>query len=136
VKRMNAEAGETVEVSLWYPKSEGPPTYVVIGLDHTRAADNIRVSYDFERDGYRIEMPTKHEWAIGEPVDECWIEVAFLPSSYEQIVRETKIAALKEQAKAIQRAQGDTRNWEGANRLDAQLSAKLDEIAKLMAEDA
>ena len=48
-----------------------------------RAADDILIDYDFERDGYRIQMATVHEWDSVEDMQatgEGLVEVAFAPS--------------------------------------------------------
>jgi len=50
-----------------------------IALEHTRAADSIRIKYDSQRDGWVIEQASKFEW--DEDEDECdsdWQEVAFI----------------------------------------------------------
>lgn len=51
--------------------------YVEIGLEHVRAADSIRVSYDFERDGYKIEQSRITD---DNPQMNLWQEVAFIPA--------------------------------------------------------
>ena len=74
-------------IDLWYPRT-GPhtpeePTSVRIGLVDVRAADDIVIDYDFERDGYRIRMATIHEWSDVEEMEkvgEGLVEVAFVPS--------------------------------------------------------
>jgi len=48
---------------------------IEIGLEHVRAADNIRVSYDFERDGYVIEQS---RWTDENQTGDLWQEVAFI----------------------------------------------------------
>lgn len=52
-------------------------TCVEIGLEHVRAADAIRVSYDFERDGYKIEQS---RWTDDDVTGDLWQEVAFIPA--------------------------------------------------------
>jgi len=65
---------------LWYPRLPESPSYILVGLIDVRAADDIRISYDFDRDGWRIEQATVFEWD-GE-ADDCgdpgWLEVAFI----------------------------------------------------------
>jgi len=54
--------------------------YVEIELDDfaVRCTDSIRVSYDFERDGWRIEQAQFFEFAADDAVcDPGWTEVAF-----------------------------------------------------------
>lgn len=71
--------GTTRLIDLWYPGIEGNPTHVEIGLMHVRAADSIRISYDFARDGWKIEQASTFSWAADDKVcDEDWQEVAFV----------------------------------------------------------
>lgn len=71
--------GDEMHLDLWYPRNETSPVKsLVIGLMDVRAADNIRVSYDFDRDGWRIEQEeivtdNGHYQGTGK-----WIEVAFV----------------------------------------------------------
>lgn len=51
--------------------------HIEVGLEHVRAADNIRISYDFERDGYVIEQS---RWTDDNLLGELWQEVAFIRS--------------------------------------------------------
>lgn len=56
------------------------PHYVEVELDEcaVRCADSVRVSYDFERDGWVIEQSQFFEWDADDTVrDPGWIEVAF-----------------------------------------------------------
>jgi len=70
----------TVQVDLYYPRSwENPYKNIQIGLVDVRASDDIRVSYDFVRDGWVIEQGTVFEWhPTDEVCDPCWVEVAFI----------------------------------------------------------
>lgn len=71
-------SGDTVRVDFWYPRSQDPK-YIVVGLVDVRAADAIRVSYDFDRDGYVIEQASRFEWPVEDKVcDQGWAEVAFV----------------------------------------------------------
>jgi len=64
---------------LWYPRSDETATYFQLGLMDVRAADDIRISYDFERDGWIIEQASTFEWELGDEVcDPDWQEVAFV----------------------------------------------------------
>lgn len=68
---------------LWYPgPGVGNPTHLQIGMMHVRATDGIRVSYDFERDGWVIEQGGVWSWSEDDPKphDEDWQEVAFVRS--------------------------------------------------------
>ena len=71
--------GTTREIDLWYPRIEGHPAFVEIGLMDVRAADSIRISYDFERDGWKVEQASTFEWEVDDKVcDPDWQEVAFI----------------------------------------------------------
>ncbi len=73
-------------VDLWYPRVErergvDEPTEVEVGLTDVRAADSIRISYDFERDGYVIRQASTFDWDHDdEACDADWQEVAFVKS--------------------------------------------------------
>ena len=73
------QCGDEMHLDLWYPRNETSPIKsLVIGLMDVRAADNIRVSYDFDRDGWQIEQEevvtdNGHYRSTGK-----WIEVAFV----------------------------------------------------------
>ena len=66
-------------VELFYPRSEmertdDQPQAVIVGLMDIRAADNIRITYDFDRDGWVIaQEPIAKNGEIG-----LWQEVAFI----------------------------------------------------------
>lgn len=72
--------GETVGVDLIYPRSGTGPSFVEVGIEDTRSADTIRVSYDYDRDGYRIEQAPCFGLvhAADEDMDQDWQEVAFI----------------------------------------------------------
>jgi len=70
--------GDTLFVNLEYPRIEGKPQHVQVGLEDVRAADDIRLTYDFDRDGWRIEQAMVHEWGYDdEDQDPQWTETAF-----------------------------------------------------------
>lgn len=72
--------GDELHIDLWYPDVRGTEIRkFVIGLMDTRAADSIRVSYDKDRDGWKIEQASTFEWkADDEECDPDWQEVAFI----------------------------------------------------------
>jgi len=73
--------GRLVCVDLCYPRIDENPNAVEIGLLDVRAADSILVSYDFDRDGWRIQQATCFDWEPGgEAFDRKWKEVAFIPA--------------------------------------------------------
>lgn len=72
--------GDTAHVDIWYPQSDdGRPKFLTVGLMDVRAADSIRISYDFDRDGWKVEQASIFEWEADDPVcDPDWQEVAFI----------------------------------------------------------
>ena len=67
-------------VNLDYP-SISETKAVVISLIDVRASNPIRVSYDFDRDGWKMEQATIFEWPMSDQVcDQGWKEVGFAPS--------------------------------------------------------
>ncbi len=79
---------DTIGVELYYPRTPGHVTYVEVGLMDVRAADGIRVSYDFDRDGFVVEQPWYEDVEITKPGAtyrsfdqvEHWHEVGFFKS--------------------------------------------------------
>lgn len=75
-----------VEVEIYYPRNDPPRiTTVEVGLSDVRAADSIRISYDFERDGWSVKQAAG--WDMGWPAgtsdeqmdkDMDWQEVFFV----------------------------------------------------------
>lgn len=97
----NYDQQETLVVELWYPRlskdlDPSQPRYkaqfVEVGLVDVRAADNVRISYDFQRNGWRIEQAQVHQWDSEDKVcDPLWKEVAFVQawqasSEYEEVL--------------------------------------------------
>ena len=82
---MSVELKE-LAVDLYYPRAEiqnrtdEQLQQVRIDLECVRSANSIVIDYDFERDGYRIRMPSKFSWNDGEKIDEQLKEVAFIPA--------------------------------------------------------
>lgn len=70
--------GDTVAIDLFYPRIEAIK-HIQVGLVDVRAADSIRIHYDFERDGYVIEQASTFEWDGNDATcDPDWQEVAFV----------------------------------------------------------
>lgn len=60
------------------------PRYVRIDLDDVRAANTLIVHFDFDRDGWVLEAPTKMAWGPDEDsLDEHLEEVGFVPAYTE-----------------------------------------------------
>lgn len=78
------EAGKGVHhIELWYPGVHEPSseTVVEIGLCHVRAARDIRVHFDLERNGYVITAQDFDESASDETYDDApWVEKGFVPA--------------------------------------------------------
>jgi hypothetical protein len=78
-------------IDLWYPnvdlsapRTENEPTEIHVGLMHVRAANDIVIDYDFERDGYRIRMRRSEDRSAPREPDKCQLEeVAFVPAWLE-----------------------------------------------------
>lgn len=71
----------TIVIDLAYPHQEFTerPLFVEVGIMDTRSADSIRISYDFNRDGYRIEQAAVFTFESDDTVcDPDWQEVAFV----------------------------------------------------------
>jgi len=68
--------GSTLSVDLWYPRIDREScTAVEVGLMDVRAARDVRIKYDYARDGYVISADE-----AGDDEDERIEEVAFVPA--------------------------------------------------------
>ena len=74
----HAVPNETPLIELTYPSLTGQVSAFEIGLVCVRAADNIRVSFDYERDGWRIEQQAGTEDEHRGVQFMGWQEVAFI----------------------------------------------------------
>jgi hypothetical protein len=73
--------GEVLTVELYYPRVDAIArvTEVEVGLIDVRAADSVRISYDFDRDGWVIKQAAVFEWDADDQIcDAEWEEVAFI----------------------------------------------------------
>lgn len=70
----------SIHVDLRYPRTEGRPQYIEVGLEDVRATDPIRIRYDFSRDGWSIKQGSHCDESMPGvvlgPFD--WKEVAFI----------------------------------------------------------
>jgi len=67
-----------LQVGLFYPRNTDVKA-IHVGLMDVRAADDIRVEYDFDRDGWVIKQASIFMWEAGDEVlDSDWQEVAFI----------------------------------------------------------
>ena len=79
---------DTVYVDLWYPRVSDNRNFIEVGLFDVRAADNVRISYDFDRDGWLIEQAKFHSWeADDEECDPEWTEAAFVQAWGNEVKR-------------------------------------------------
>lgn len=73
---------KTIHLEINYPRRNEIDT-VEIGLCDVRSSDNIRIKYDFERDGWIILQPRGYHPKLSEnsyDYAEEWIESAFCPA--------------------------------------------------------
>lgn len=71
---------DTISVDLWYPRNENRYKKIVISLMDVRAANDITISYDFDRDGWVIESDLHNPLIVDEEQSEELHEVAFITS--------------------------------------------------------
>ena len=77
---------DTKRVDLEYPRSEGSPKFVQVGLIDVRAADDVRLHYDFDRNGWVVEQASIFSWSSDETkFDMDWKEVAFIKAWAREI---------------------------------------------------
>ena len=83
---------KTLHIDLVYPRGENAEVKAIqIGLLDVRAADDIKVSYDFDRDGWVICQASVFEWGADDEVcDPDWQEVAFVKAWGREVVGETE----------------------------------------------
>jgi hypothetical protein len=94
----------SIHVDLRYPRTEGKPQYVEVGLEDVRAADSIRIRYDFSRDGWSIEQGSHCDKSMPGvvlgPFD--WKEVAFIEAwGREADPARVKITPVSEGSSAV-----------------------------------
>lgn len=62
-----------------YPNMDGSGHGVVVSLGAVRAADPVRITYDFTRDAWVIWQASKFEWDADDKVfDMDWQPVAYI----------------------------------------------------------
>jgi hypothetical protein len=78
---INEYDDDTVTVELAYPRTN-KIKFIEVGLCDVRATDNIRISFDFERSGWKIEQPYINEIQKSGYIDAtiAWKEVGFYPN--------------------------------------------------------
>jgi hypothetical protein len=71
---------EPIRVDLEYPRNDGNPHKVLLGLTDVRAADSLLINFDFDRDGWVIKMDRTKDGGGIQFVVEEEVEVAFVPA--------------------------------------------------------
>lgn len=74
------QIGDAMHIDIWYPRNKDNSIKAIqVGLMDVRAADDIRIEYDFERDGWVIKQAQVFEWDADDEIrDPQWKEVAFI----------------------------------------------------------
>ncbi|MBN6822836.1 hypothetical protein JRF84_25050 [Methylobacterium organophilum] len=79
-----ARHNDEIHATLTYPPytdeaNKGQIRYIVVDQESVRASDGIRISYDYERDGYVIQQASRFGWPADDTTcDPDWQEVAFI----------------------------------------------------------
>lgn len=72
--------GDTACLDIWYP-DQREVKFIEVGLMAVRATDSIRISYNFERNGWIIEQASRFGWNCDDDIcDRDWQEVSFVGS--------------------------------------------------------
>lgn len=87
----SVEEGETLrqdqDVELWYPDCDENRVSVqsiTVGLVDVRMSADLKIKYDFGRDGWAIYQETVFEWdQFDNDMDRGWREVAFIQAFQE-----------------------------------------------------
>ena len=74
--------GRTLDINITYPSVDDKRVkYIEINQESVRASDGIRLFYDYDRDGWVIQAPTKLSWHRDDKdCDYGWEEVAYVES--------------------------------------------------------
>jgi len=74
--------GDTILIEPTYPNiSTCGVKFIEVNQESVRASDGIRLTYDYDRDGWSIMQPTKLCWSGDDAVcDMGWTETAFVQS--------------------------------------------------------
>lgn len=86
------EDENVVDVSLYYPRNS-PINTVELDLVEVRAADQVRVHYDFERNGWVMSQPRQYYVPIEDEsfdLEVEWIESAFCPAWQYELTEDEK----------------------------------------------
>jgi len=83
-----ARYDQTLSINVTYPgwsEGDSPESvrFIKVNQESVRASDGIRLSYDYQRDGWSIQQPKSREVEVSDGVFEFqqdWIETAFVQS--------------------------------------------------------
>jgi hypothetical protein len=95
--------GRSASIEFHYPRHEDEINELEVGLLDVRAADSIKIKYDFKRDGYSI-MQASIFCFDDQDLDEDWQEVAFVRAWARETVTPYHS---EEEAKAIREFQAE-----------------------------
>jgi hypothetical protein len=69
-----------IRVELEYPH-HSPVKHIIVGLLDVRSADDLKIEYDYDRDGWVIYQASIFEWDGDDTeMDNGWKEAAFCPA--------------------------------------------------------
>ena len=71
-----------LNAEMWYSRCDTNPINTIeVDLCDVRATDSIRITYDFDRDGWSILQASTFMWqTVDDDCDMDWQEVAFIPA--------------------------------------------------------
>lgn len=74
----NPVIGKYCRIELWYPRISDIKA-VHVGLSDVRAADDVRIEFDYARDGWSIKQASIFQWETPDEIcDSDWQEVSFI----------------------------------------------------------
>ena len=76
------ERNNTIVAEFLYPRNN-QIKFIEVGMCDVRTTDNIRISFDFERSGWKIEQSYINEIQMKDYIDasqNIWEEVGFFPN--------------------------------------------------------
>lgn len=71
---------EPIRAELLYPRESDRPDTVIVGMIDVCAADDLIITFDFERNGWRIGMDETRQAKTGMEIFRENQEVAFIPA--------------------------------------------------------
>lgn len=98
---------EAIRAELHYPRNGAGPDSIIVSLLDVRAADNITLRYDFDRDGWAVTQDRTRQAEGHMEVIEHDVEVAFVPAW-----NTGEVPTDMQKIEAIRALMGDFTNWE------------------------